>query len=106
MILEVGASQKKGFHRQYFKQKHAYGWKAFDAHNFEVLECAHGVAAKNKFDSIVIMEGWHAENDLTQTYYDENKDQLQSAASLIKNLKDPEFHKNGTLEQLHMDFFS
>ena len=63
-----------------------------------VLDSAHGDAAKKKFDAIVITEGWHAENELTQAYYEEHKDQIEAYASLKKDLRDPEFQKCGTLE--------
>jgi len=63
------------------------------------------MAAKNKFDTTVIQEGWLAENDITQSYYLENKDRLHNSAQLVRDFDDQEFLKNGTLKQLQMDFF-
>ena len=40
----------------------------------KVLDCTHSMNAKNKFDSKIIEEGWNAGNDMTQNYYEDNKD--------------------------------
>jgi hypothetical protein len=41
-----------------------------------VLKGAYGMAGKHRFDKHVIEEGWLAANNITQRYYDENKEKL------------------------------
>ena len=66
------------------------------SYNLEVTDHAHGMMAKSKFDTIVIEEGWLAANDITQSYYEENKDKLHSSASLLRDFTDQEFLESGT----------
>ena len=67
-------------------------------------QCAQGACTRQKFDSKVIEEGWLAANDITQTYYEENKDKLQQRASLLKDFDDEEFIQTGTVKELLHDF--
>jgi len=76
-----------------------------EALKFEVLEPAHGMAARSKFDSKVIEPGWLAINSITQAYVEENEKNLAASASLLRDFTDPEFLKTGTQKQLLMDFF-
>ena len=60
--------------------------------------------AKNKFDKKVLEDGWLADNEITQQYYEQNNERLQQSASLIKDFSDQEFLKEGTMKQLLHDF--
>ena len=67
-----------------------------EALKFEVLEPAHGMAARRKFDSKVIEPGWLAINSITQAYVEENEKNLAASASLLRDFSDPEFLNTGT----------
>jgi hypothetical protein len=60
--------------------------------------------AKNKFDMKVVECGWLAANNISQAYYEENKQKIEQSTSLLKDFTDPEFLKNGTVRQLLQDF--
>ena len=86
----------KGFTRTYFTQKSCLGWKGLQALKVDVLESAHGLAAKNKWDTKVIEDGFLSENEITTAYVEENEKRLHASASLLKDFNDPDFLEKGT----------
>ncbi|MEC8429324.1 MAG: hypothetical protein VXZ35_12890, partial [Pseudomonadota bacterium] len=104
VYLQCPGTSAKGFNRNYFDNDNAYGAICLKFLNLELVEYRCGPNARGLFDQRVIQDKWSPVNGETQTYYLQNKETIQNAQGMIKDLTNLQFHKEGTIKDIKHDY--
>ena len=102
--LQCSHEKAIGFNRQYFSHKDCFGKRLLNLCHLHVLEGSYGLNAKARFDNNIVTDGWIPLNDITQSYYNVNNQQITKNQSLRKDLSDLTFQEQATMQDLYFDF--
>ena len=102
--LQCPAEGAKGFIRNYFDGKNAFGKTCFNGMALQIKEYRCGPLAKSLFDARVVQQNWIPYNSISKAYYEQYYKQIESSFSMIKDLTDSDFKEKGTLKEIKHDF--